>query len=500
MNDHDAPASNNFIKARATLQGYLISLAAFFIIIAGLRAAKSLVVTVLLSGFIGILLTPVLRWLRARRVPTPMALLLIIAFVAIIGGGVVAVVGQSTNELLARLPFYQQRLNAERGRFERIVQEQKWLERLLPQKDDDSPETPTDANTSTDTTSPTDTNSSKSIESQPTGSPEGQPSSPSAEAADPPTRAEPIAPTDSEKASGATPDHPPRDPIAYDPSGGIDQNNDSESIVPSHVEGLHEQASLPTQPPTGLVDQITTPTRSPNLAEENDVGLANLFSFEPDDAIALMKRLLAELGGIFSSALLILITVIFILLEASRLPDKLRAAFGKTDDDTRDHIGEIVNNIRRYMLIKTGTSMLTGGLIAAFLTAYDIRYALLWGLLAFLFNYVPNIGSIIASAPAIALALVERGMTPAIVVAIAYLAVNCLISYGIEPRFMGRGLGLSTLVVFLSLLFWGWVLGPIGMLLSAPLTMIMKIILANHEDTRWIALMLGSKAPQEEPI
>ncbi|HAY38324.1 MAG TPA: hypothetical protein DCY53_02645, partial [Desulfobacteraceae bacterium] len=120
-------------------------------------------------------------------------------------------------------------------------------------------------------------------------------------------------------------------------------------------------------------------------------------------------------------------------------------------------------------------------------------YAVLWGLLAFFLNYVPNIGSIIAAIPAILLALIQLGFVKSIIVAGGFVVINLVVGNVIEPRFMGRGLGLSTLVVFLSLLFWGWVLGPVGMLLSVPLTMTAKIALDSREETRWLAILLGSE-------
>jgi len=119
----------------------------------------------------------------------------------------------------------------------------------------------------------------------------------------------------------------------------------------------------------------------------------------------------------------------------------------------------------------------------------------LWGLLAFLLNYVPNIGSIIAAVPAVLLGLVELGVGHALWAGGGYLLANMVIGNIIEPRFMGRGLGLSTLVVFVSLVFWGWVLGPVGMFLSVPLTMAVKVALESSETTRWVAVMLGSDVP-----
>jgi predicted PurR-regulated permease PerM len=136
-------------------------------------------------------------------------------------------------------------------------------------------------------------------------------------------------------------------------------------------------------------------------------------------------------------------------------------------------------------------SLATGIAVFILLVVVGVNYAVLWGLLAFFLNYVPNIGSIIAAIPAVLLALIQLGFVESVIVAAGFVIINLLVGNVIEPRFMGRGLGLSTLVVFLSLIFWGWVLGPVGMLLSVPLTMTAKIALDSREETRWIATLLG---------
>lgn len=135
-------------------------------------------------------------------------------------------------------------------------------------------------------------------------------------------------------------------------------------------------------------------------------------------------------------------------------------------------------------------SLLTGISAALLLWLLGIDFPLLWGLLAFLFNYVPNIGSIIAAVPPALLGWIQFGFSRALMVAAGFLVVNIVFGNIVEPKFMGRGLGLSTLVVFVSLVFWGWVFGPVGMLLSVPLTMSVKIALETNEDTRWAAVLL----------
>jgi len=150
----------------------------------------------------------------------------------------------------------------------------------------------------------------------------------------------------------------------------------------------------------------------------------------------------------------------------------------------------VAANINRYMGYKTLISLATGLLIWVLLMIIGVDFAGTWGVLAFLLNFIPGIGSILAAVPAIAWALVQLGLPAALLTLLAYLVVNIAIGNFVDPRLLGRKLGLSTLVVILSLIFWGWVFGPIGMLLSVPLTMITKIVLASREKTRWLAVLL----------
>jgi len=204
--------------------------------------------------------------------------------------------------------------------------------------------------------------------------------------------------------------------------------------------------------------------------------------------------LLNQLVGILTNGVLIVLTVIFMLLEAAIIPDKLDAIFRKSEvSRKRKRIRYFISTVNRYMAIQTVISLATGVCVAIFLTIMGVDFPLLWGLLAFVFNYIPNIGSILAAVPAVLLTIIQFGLGRAVEVAIGYLVINMIIGNVISPRLMGRGLGLSTLVVFLSLIFWGWLLGPVGMLLSVPLTMTIKIGLERSENTRWAAILLGSE-------
>jgi predicted PurR-regulated permease PerM len=212
--------------------------------------------------------------------------------------------------------------------------------------------------------------------------------------------------------------------------------------------------------------------------------------FDPAKAMEMIAASLKQVGGVLTNAFLILITVVFILLEAAGLPTKLHQALSNPDE-SMGHFRKITENVKQYLALKTLLSLGTGFCVTFLLLFLGVDYAILWGIIAFLLNYIPNIGSIIASVPAVLLAFVQFGPGKAAIVAVGYLAINMLFGPVIEPRIMGRGLGLSTLVVFLSLVFWGWVLGPVGMLLSVVLTMIVKIALESRNDTRWIGILLG---------
>ncbi len=198
---------------------------------------------------------------------------------------------------------------------------------------------------------------------------------------------------------------------------------------------------------------------------------------------------LKSLGGMLTNGFVILLTVVFMLLESTQLAEKIDEADG--EKDTVKHLDVIIDKIKHYMVLKTFVSLLTGGLVWLMLTLFGADYAVLWGVLAFFLNYIPNIGSLIAAVPAVLLAIVQLGFVSAIEIAAGYVIINTVVGSVIEPKIMGKGLGLSTLVVFLSLIFWGWLLGPVGMLLSIPLTIMAKIAFDAQPNTRWIAIMLG---------
>ncbi|MEM8815529.1 MAG: AI-2E family transporter [Pseudomonadota bacterium] len=219
----------------------------------------------------------------------------------------------------------------------------------------------------------------------------------------------------------------------------------------------------------------------------------------PGRVMSFVTVFLNAMRGVLTSVFLIFFTVIFILLEASQFKTKFVAAFGR-DEAGLERPRAFLVNLGRYLGIKTLVSAATG-LLAWLLTwSIGLDFPLLWGMLAFLLNYVPTIGSIIAAVPAVLLALVQLGPAEAMGVTIGFVAINISFGNFIEPRLMGYGVGISPLIVFVGLVFWYWVFGPVGMLLSVPLTMTVKLLLESDDETRWIAILLGSERDAQHEL
>jgi len=332
--------------------GFLISAAAFVVVVAGMQAAASLLVPFLLAAFIAIICLPPLNWLTKKRIPSGVAVC-IIALSIVLGGLLIgAFVGSSIADFSHNLPTYQEHLKALTG-----------------------------------------------------------------------------------------------DTLNWLSSIGISISSQS------------------------VLDAL-----------------------DPSAAMGMAGKLLAGLGKALTNTFLIVLTVVFLLIEAAALPSKWKH-MGHSAPSMQG-FEQFLASVSSYFSIKTWISLVTGIFIAIWLAVIGVDYPLLWGLIAFLFNFVPNIGSIIAAVPAILLALVQLGGGEALIAGLGYVIANVVMGNVVEPRFMGKGVGLSSLVVFLSLVFWGWVLGPVGMLLSVPLTMIVKLALESGQRTHWLSILLGPDVPK----
>jgi len=334
----------------------LMIAASLVIVIAGVKAAKTLILPFLLAMFLAMVTLPLLNWMRDKRVPTPLAVLatLILALSIVVGLGVM--IGGSISQIADEIPTYRERL---------------------------------------------------------------------------------------EEISG----------------GAIAQ-----------LEGL----GLP-------------------VSQEAFTDLV-----QPDRVWEYAQTGLKSIATALSNLFLVLLTIVFVLFEAAGIPAKLQKAFGHRRNTERYE--KIKSEIQQYLRAKTVISLTTGLLVGVGLWIVGVDSPFLWASLAFVLNYIPSLGSIIAAVPPVLLAMVQLGPVQALVVAIIFIVVNVVLGNVAEPYLVGRKVGLSTLFVFLSLVFWGWVWGPVGMLLSVPLTMIVKIMLENTEDLRWIAILLGPAPAEEKPI
>jgi len=337
--------------AQSTNRSFLLTAAAFVIVVAGMRAAEPILVPLVIAGFLAIISASPVFWLKGKGIPAPAALSLVILGVLSLGFGFILLIGTSLEDFSNAIPRYQARLTQA---MEPLIQ---WIQSLGFQ--------------------------------------------------------------------------------------------------------LNEELLLK--------------------------------SIDPGASMRMVGRMLSGLGAILTNSFLILLTVIFILLEASSFQQKVHAAWGDPKG-TLAQFSKITFAVNNYLAIKTLISLGTGIIVAIWVAILEIDFPVIWGLLAFLLNFIPNLGSIIAAIPPVLLGFIQFGLGRAILVALGYGMVNVIFGNVVEPKFMGRKLGLSTLVVFLSLVFWGWVWGPVGMLLSVPMTMVVKIALESNPSTNWLSILLDSES------
>tara|TARA_R110002050_G_scaffold204327_1_gene339569 strand:- start:56248 stop:57390 length:1143 start_codon:yes stop_codon:yes gene_type:complete len=220
---------------------------------------------------------------------------------------------------------------------------------------------------------------------------------------------------------------------------------------------------------------------------------------DPGTIMNFTATLLNGLGSLMGNMAMILLIVAFILAENSSYGVKLKAILFEPEK-SMSKISSAMDQINQYLGIKTITSLATGFIIGIALWVIGVDFPFMWGMIAFLMNYIPNIGSIIAAVPALFMAFISQGFAGMLWTGGIFLVVNIIIGSVIEPKIMGKGLGISTLVVLLSLVFWGWILGTVGMFLSIPLTLAAKIAFESYDSTKWISVLLGTEEDAEAAL
>ena len=248
-------------------------------------------------------------------------------------------------------------------------------------------------------------------------------------------------------------------------------------------------------------------TNLPTYEEKLKNTILNLLHFAQDSGIQIDKakimgalnfnsffgfttNIIGSIGTFLSKFLLVVIGVAFILAESKSFQTKLRVIF-RNNAKKLEHFNLFSFNIQKYFVVKSFTSFLTGFIITIVLTLFGVDYPVLWGVIAMLFNFVPVVGSIIASIPAVLLTFMNLDINTTIWVIVLYVIINISISNILEPKLMGKELGLSPLVIFFSLIFWGYILGIVGMSLAVPITMTLKIAFDSNTSTHWLGILMS---------
>ncbi|MEJ6579980.1 MAG: AI-2E family transporter [Akkermansiaceae bacterium] len=201
------------------------------------------------------------------------------------------------------------------------------------------------------------------------------------------------------------------------------------------------------------------------------------------------KDVAFKVFSFLGTTLLILILTVFMLSEARMFGRRVNAIL-EARGPNLDRFMSATADIQRYLGMKTVISLATGFLAGFLCWAAGLDFFILWGIVAFALNFIPVLGSIIAGVPPLILAFLVDGTPSAVAVGVGYISINFFLGNFLEPMLMGRRFGLSTLVVIVSVLFWGFVWGPVGMFLAVPLTMVLKVMLDNSDELRWIAVAI----------
>ncbi|MEN8258434.1 MAG: AI-2E family transporter [Thermodesulfobacteriota bacterium] len=235
-----------------------------------------------------------------------------------------------------------------------------------------------------------------------------------------------------------------------------------------------------------------------SVAEAKEMYASFLASFSQTDFRPIGTMVQRMSGSFFSflgNTMWVLLFLIFLMAEREGFPRRILRSLGRENSEpVLEALGRINKSVQHYLGLKTAISALTGFLVSISLMLFGVHFALLWGVLAFALNFIPNIGSLISVAPPVAITLFQTGsITKTLVVAIVLTSIQMVVGNVVEPKVMGQGLNLSPLVVLLSLLFWGWMWGIPGMLLSVPLTAAIKIGMEQLDSTRPVARLMADK-------
>jgi len=517
------------LENQGVLKNYSVILASTIIVLAGIHATRSILGPILLATFFTVLLISPIKWLCSKGLAAWLSLTSVIIAVIAVAIMVTTLVATQLAQFAGNIPDYRDRFNDILSSYDLGFSVDEFLPGFLKSKDktrEEKLEEKVDENDE----------SSKQVRNVRSADLAGKEIIPGlishtepVGASTTPKIAESITLRDSNDDETVSPgeegkeekiffETPVRDDsiIPENPKDSWidDRNRDSEGLrlqnPPNVRELLTEQdnenvdvgdreADFDAEKETRQnADDDKTQSEESDSEEERKaavVSAADAVDASSEELFRFLRGLAAELSYLGSDAFIITLMLIFMLCETARIPKKLVAVWGEKKF-TNSHIEKVLEDIRRYMVIKTWMSVLVGIFVTILLIVSNVQYPLLWGFVAFLLNYIPNIGSVVAAIPPIILATIEHGLVVGGIDAIFFVLINCGVGYGLEPRLLGNGLNLSPLVVLLALVFFGWLLGPVGMFLSPPLAVIMKIIFQAFPETYWLAALMADKPPK----
>ncbi|GAB4448713.1 MAG: AI-2 transporter TqsA [Anaerolineae bacterium] len=237
-----------------------------------------------------------------------------------------------------------------------------------------------------------------------------------------------------------------------------------------------------------ILTQAGVPTEQLKMAADSDA----------TNPLGLIRYAISGVASILGSTILILIYAVFLLVETSSFPGKLSQAFNPSEP-AYIYIRKVTSSLNSFLVAQTTVGLITGLGVWVMLWLLGVEFAFLWGFVAFLMNFIPYIGSILAAVPPVIIAFIQFGPgATVLLVIVGFLLVNLVVNYGIYPRLMGQSVDLSMFIVLAGMVFWGFILGPIGLILSVPLTAVIKISLESYAGSRWLAILLGSGAEAGE--
>ena len=241
---------------------------------------------------------------------------------------------------------------------------------------------------------------------------------------------------------------------------------------------------------TGFIDTFTHHIPSNYIPSQGELSLNSILRDIASITFFLMKSIINGLVNTGTTAGIIILTTAFLLIDAANTPEKMNSEL-ETQSELQMRMSKFAKNLVGFIVIRAETNLITAiGVTVIFLIG-GIDYAILWGVLIFLLSYIPYIGLVIASIPPAMLALFKYGPVGALAVFVIIAVVNMLAENVVFPSLAGKGLKLSPAFLFIALIYWSYVLGAVGVLLSIPLTIVLKILLESFDDTKWLVRLIG---------